>query len=233
MTVTQHPAQHETKYTLPNRSAAAVVSWLQGRCLPDPDHPAGLVSSVYYDSPDLHFLREKINSDFFKTKLRLRWYRDGDDDTIGGPAFLELKRKVGGRRFKHRVAAPIRATTLLETDMQSSMWVDLLALLRDEGVWLPTNLRPFLEICFQRLRFLEPMTRTRVSIDTNICTRRVNPAMLPLVNPFPLAHAVLEIKGSVRELPGTLSPLRAYGCHKESFSKYGRCYQNSARRSSF
>ena len=111
--------------------------------------------------------------------------------------------------------------------------MDMLGLLRDENFWIPTNLLPFMEIGFRRSRFLEPATGTRVSIDTDICPRRVNPSMLPLANPFPLAHAVLEVKGPVRDLPGSLSPLRAFGCRKESFSKYGRCYQKVTRRASF
>jgi len=233
MAATQSDVQHEIKYTLPNHAAPAVVSWLNARCLSDPSYAEGRVSSIYYDSPDLRLLSEKINSDFRKTKVRLRWYVEPASNTIDGPAFLEVKQKIGARRFKHRVPTPVPAATLAEADLQDPILVDLLRLLPEVSLWVPTDLRPLMEISFRRRRFLEPTTGTRISLDTDICPRRVNPAMLPLVNPFPLACAVLEAKGSVHDLPGSLSALRAFGCRKESFSKYGRCYQKVTRRSSF
>jgi len=233
MAVVESNVQHEIKYTLPNQAAPAIENWLRARCQPDPDYPEGTISSIYFDSHDLRLLREKINSDFRKTKVRLRWYLDPATTTIEGPAFLEVKQKIGARRVKHRVPTSIPAQALSEVDLQDPILIDLLSLLRSETFWVPTDLRPFMEIRFRRLRFLEPQTGTRVSIDTDICPRRANPAMLPLVNPFPLTHAVLEVKGPVRELPGSLSALRAYGCRKESFSKYGRCYQKITRQSSF
>jgi hypothetical protein len=233
MVAIQSAVRHEIKYILPNQAAAPVANWLRARCRPDPDHPEGLISSVYYDSHDLRLLREKINSDFAKTKVRLRWYLDPGSGAIEGPAYLEIKQKLGARRFKYRVATTIPAAALAEADLQDPILVELLNSLRTETSWVPTDLLPFMEIGFHRRRFLEPATGTRISIDTNICARRVNPAMLPLANPTPLAHAVVEAKGSGRQLPGSLSALRAFGCHRESLSKYGRCYQKVTRRASF
>ena len=69
---------HEIKLVLPNRAARSLVRWLRSRCWPDPLYPAATVSSIYYDTPDWRLLREKVNSDFLKTKVRLRWYSDID-----------------------------------------------------------------------------------------------------------------------------------------------------------
>lgn len=46
-TTSERRAEHETKFVLPNRFSASIVSWLQSRCVPDPEHPAGIVSSIY------------------------------------------------------------------------------------------------------------------------------------------------------------------------------------------
>jgi hypothetical protein len=105
MVAIQSAVRHEIKYILPNQAAAPVANWLRARCRPDPDHPEGLISSVYYDSHDLRLLREKINSDFAKTKVRLRWYLDSGSGAIEGPAYLE-KRKSSGRAVSNTAWPP-------------------------------------------------------------------------------------------------------------------------------
>ena len=226
-------AEFETKFVLPNLSAPSMANWLRARCLPDPSYPAGLVSSLYYDSRDLRLLREKVNSDYLKTKVRVRWYADPASGTVEGPAFVEVKRKVGSLRVKKRIATHVPAAELAGHDLQSMRLLEVVREVVDESTWIDADLRPLLEIAFLRRRFVEPTTGARISIDTDIHARRVNPSMLPLVNPFPLAHAVLELKGPMRELPPALLPLCAMGCRKESFSKYARCVQKVIRRSFF
>lgn len=69
----QGPA-HEIKLELASGRAGAVAAFLAAYCRPDPEHPGGRVSTIYYDTPELCLLGEKTNSDFLKTKVRLRWY---------------------------------------------------------------------------------------------------------------------------------------------------------------
>ncbi len=229
----QQRAQHELKYTLPNQAARGITDWLRARLLSDPEYPEGWVSSIYYDSHDLRLLREKVNSDFTKSKVRLRWYLAPRHHTDETAAFLEVKRKIGGRRFKHRVATACSGSELSKTPLQDPTLIKLLGLLRTPTSWIPTNLHPFMEIRFHRLRFLEPATGARVSIDTDIRPLRVNPAMLPMSNPFPLFHAVVEAKGPFRQPPGLLSDVLAFGCRRESFSKYERCYRKVTQQGIF
>ena len=67
----------ELKFTIDGRNVTAVRRWLSSICRPDPLFPRGVVNSIYFDTPELHHLREKINSDYLKTKVRLRWYEGG------------------------------------------------------------------------------------------------------------------------------------------------------------
>jgi len=105
--------------------------------------------------------------------------------------------------------------------------------LRAAGHWTDVDVRPFLRIGFVRRRFIEPESGARVSIDHDIRGRSVAPGLLPLQHPAALRHAVVEVKGEHAQLPPRLVPLRAFGCKRESFSKFARCYQKITRQSSF
>ena len=69
-------------------------------------YPESRVQSIYLEAADARSYYEKVNSDFFKTKFRVRWYetKEGrpysDDNQV--PVFLEKKMKVGAKRLKRR-----------------------------------------------------------------------------------------------------------------------------------
>ena len=42
----------------------------------DGAYSSNIVSSLYYDTRDRRGLYEKLNSDFLKLKVRLRWYTE-------------------------------------------------------------------------------------------------------------------------------------------------------------
>ena len=61
------------------------------------------VRSVYFDTDELDFYYEKMDSVRVRKKLRVRTY---DTPDAGHPAFLEIKRKFGRRGFKERFCLP-------------------------------------------------------------------------------------------------------------------------------
>jgi len=225
--------EHEIKLVTPAARADAVSAWLAGRCPADARYPRGLVTSVYYDNRATDMLRAKVNSDFIKHKVRVRWYSDPESGTPRQPAFLEIKRKVGARRFKIRLPLEMATADLAAPTPSPALLRRILARLREEGHWVDTDLQPFLRIAFRRRRFVDPLSGSRISVDSDIRGASVNPGLLAQGHPAPLAHAVIEVKGRHAVLPARLVGLRALGCHAESFSKYARCYQKIARRSSF
>ena len=224
-------AEREFKFALPAPMAPTFAAWLRGRCKPDTTYPRGMVSSIYYDTPSLTLLREKINSDFFKTKVRVRWYGGSDSGTRNAPAHLEIKRRAGGRRFKIRRASAA-AGVVAAYDMSSPELSRLLRPLYEEGVRLPAFLSPVLQVSFHRLRFVDPLSGARVSLDTEISAPRVNLRLLQRYDPRPLRHAVLEIKGSLSQPPTLAAAARRLGARREAFSKYLRCHQRIVRRPS-
>ena len=93
----------------------------------------GCVWTIYYDTPGLESLGEKINSDYLKRKLRLRWYSDLEGRPTG-PTFIEAKMRHGNRRTKVRVRLPHPADELARWDLQDPRLRAFPAFLREQGI---------------------------------------------------------------------------------------------------
>lgn len=229
MTESFSASEHEIKFVLKNSSAHYIIQWLQARCLPDPEFPAGIVSSIYYDTWDWRFLREKINSDYLKTKVRVRWYTDIDTEVPDDESYLEVKYKVGSKREKVRIKTRFSGGWLSRVNLDNNKLLTIPHLLRPRGVLISEQLYPVFQISYTRRRFVEPLSNSRLCLDYDIWAPRVNWQMLPRINAFRLRNAVFELKGRITELPDVLHQLTALGCRKQSFSKYLVCYKKIMR----
>lgn len=98
--------EYETKFVLPNANSYSLIQFLKSCCRKDRSYPEGTVSSIYYDTKDWRYISEKINSDYLKTKVRIRWYSDLDSINQFKCSFVEAKYKVGSLREKVRVKTP-------------------------------------------------------------------------------------------------------------------------------
>ena len=215
----------ELKYAVDARQTGPIRSWLTSVCRRDPIYPTGFVNSLYFDTPDLRHVAEKVNSDYLKTKVRLRWY-----DAPGAPAttsFLEAKFRVGTRREKVREPIPIDARALPTLSVDDPVFRDLRARLRAHGVPVSTPLRPVLIVRYRRDRFVVPAVAARISLDADIRVPKVGSGHVGAANPQPLRTAVIEVKGPRPELPPVLRPLVQLGGRKVSFSKYLACYDHA------
>ncbi len=221
--------EHELKYVFNNTFAPILVNWLKLRCQPDSKFPFGVISSIYYDTKDWKFLGEKINSDYLKTKFRVRWYESLDGREQGENSFVEIKSKIGATRKKIRFKSEFTGKQLSEIDLADPRLLVLQHRAKEQGIKLPPSLYPAFQISYKRFRFVEPKTRCRICIDYDIFAPRANLQMLPCVKPLFLSSGVVEVKGSLTELPDTLRQLTALGCKKEAFSKYSWCFSKLSR----
>ncbi len=220
---------HELKFVINNTHSQQVIGWLKRTCGSDPEFPAGTVSSIYYDTRNWDLLAEKINSDYLKTKVRVRWYADIERRTYFKRSFAEAKFKTGARREKLRVETDYSGNTLAAMDLCSPELLRLPYLLYSENFSFQKPLYPVFQISYKRFRFIEPASRARICFDYDISAPRVNRLMLSCFNPSRLQTAVFEIKGHVTELPYALHMLTDMGLKKASFSKYGACYKKIKR----
>ena len=216
-------ADHEIKLAVPLSAADALRAWMSSVCRPDAAHPPRLVWTVYFDTPRLALLREKIDSDYLKTKVRVRWY--GAIGNRESPVFAEVKQRVGNRRGKTRVALDVTPADLARWPLHEARWPALLAPLRAAMPALPAQLAPVLCLRYMRHRFLDPAVQARLSIDSDIRATAVNTAMIHGHVPVGLDHAVFEYKGRLFDLPPHLRPTVRFGARRQAFSKYLACYQ--------
>jgi hypothetical protein len=201
---------------------------LRASCLQDPAHPRDQVTSVYFDTIGLQHLGEKVNSDYLKTKVRLRWYgevRDADPD-LQVEGFIETKNKVGVRGEKTRQSVTVPARDLL---VASNGCAGIQQVFETAGGGATDGslgrLFPMIAIGFQRDRFVEPISGSRISLDTRIGFTWVNPAFFPPSGPRTHRQGVLEVKNQTGALPETFSGIRHRLNKRDSFSKYEECWQ--------
>jgi hypothetical protein len=216
----------EKKYVLDMAQASLAKALISAHCLADPHFAMATVHSIYYDTLDLQFLSEKIDSTYFKAKIRLRWYGDWSFNPDDGPAFLEAKLKEGGRQRKVRMKMLRTGRELAEMPLGDPALAALPALLVSHGIGINASTRPIFVIAYRRLRFIDPMTGVRIALDQHIhAPRHALSCPGPTGSPF-LPFAVIETKGQLASLPRYLAPLMTMGLRPESFSKYLHCYQS-------
>ncbi len=212
--------ERELKYVVPAGRALLVRSIVSALCRPDTRYPAATVFTIYYDTPDLALLSEKINSDYLKTKVRLRWYSTAVPQGATG-TFLEIKSRVGSLRHKVRVEVPPALAMVRDQPLHHPALLEVLELARPLGVPVPARLMPALLLRYERSRFVEPMSASRISVDTDIEAVRGNPRLVGNAIPERLPLAVVEVKGTGDDLPRPLHQLIRLGARRSSFSKYG------------
>ena len=221
-------AERELKYGLPASRADIARRMLERYCQRDQAFPAAVVWTMYYDTPGLRSLGEKINSDYLKQKIRVRWY-SGLDGQPAGPSFVEAKLRVGNRRTKVRALLPHSAQELATWDLQDPRLLQLPLSLKQQGIDVRDPWRPIVLIRYRRDRFIEPISGSRVSLDADIAAVAVNPGSVSSVDYSPLGSAVVEVKGSADELPLALRGLLHLQAQKCSFSKYLAVYSHMTR----
>ena len=211
--------ERELKFVLPASRADIAARLLRTLCKPDGRYPDADVWTIYYDSPGFDSLEEKLNSDYLKMKIRVRWYAP-PGGPAEGPVFLEAKQRVGNRRDKVRVLLPMTADTLVSRRLDDAVFESLPGRLADKGIMLGGDWQPMLLLRYRRRRFVDPLTGTRLSLDSDIAAVSVNHRHLFTRNLGPLPIAVVECKGLADVLPGHLRPLISLGLRKQSLSKY-------------
>ena len=217
--------EHEIKYLVPASNAAALVAWTSSVCLGDGKYPPATVHTVYYDTPRLVLLGEKIGSDFLKTKVRVRWYADRDG-LPGDALFAEAKFRVGSQRRKVRHRLPVPAAEAAGP-LHDPAWIRARAA-ACRRPHLP-HARTTSGVRYVRHRFLEAAHAGRVTIDEGIGLDRINASRLNGRIPGVFPHVVFEYKGRLPDPPAALLPVTRFGARRGSSSKYLACYQHLTR----
>lgn len=203
-----------------------VLSLLDVRCVPDGQFDAGFVNSIYFDTPGLRHYSEKANGDNLKKKIRLRWYGRPEELDDVATAFLEVKYRIGSARDKVRCECRVPRKLLLEAPFAGNELPEfLLSRGTDVGEALPTELAPVVCISYDRRRYYDVESGSRVAVDWNIQATRFNETFFGLHEPIELQTVVCEFKNENGPIPNWVGALAERGLRYGSFSKYGTCIE--------
>ena len=221
----------ENKFLFPALRTQSVLDWVEHACVPDPDHPANTVSTIYYDTPDLASYREKDAGLYQRSRPRLRWYGSvgGERAPVDGTCYFEVKVRIGARREKRRMPVHIDPSVLSKNPLQAGEVTELPKLLPELSEFRDLPWIPVLVSSYTRCRYIDLADYSRIAVDYDICCLYINDVYFRGMAPVSILTGVLEIKGTHRDLSRSLFPIRGL-MELSSFSKYTRCLASSMMR---
>lgn len=200
------------------------LSILECHCAADDRYAVGVVNSIYFDTPQLASYRETLNGDNVKTKVRLRWYGLPDELTEEVVAFIEVKGRIGSARQKLHCETIAPRELLTEVPLDGWDLPDFLfARAAGLGVALSRDLRPVCVISYNRRRYFDPPTASRIALDWDIRCERFSGDLFPWASPVHLDALVCEFKNAGGEPPHWSAHMMNAGLRVGRFSKYGEC----------
>lgn len=212
----------ERKFFILPKNIGFAYSLLQQFCRPDKDYPESTVHSLYFDTIDLDQYNRSASGDYNKDKVRIRWYDEEsiEDDTI--PAFIELKTRHGfaSSKQRERTVVPvedIQLPRLVKGIISKTVLNNTIA---GFGYFPESPMRPVIKISYNRYRFTEMLTGTRVSLDYNIRSTMIALELGRREHDLRLEGGVVEVKGPSIELPATLRRMKILDTDWSRFSKY-------------
>ncbi|MGH1541014.1 MAG: VTC domain-containing protein [Arenicella sp.] len=215
--------ESELKFTHEVHSSDNLLRSLQRTCNPDGKFQSNIINSIYFDTHDWRLAMEKASSDYLKSKVRLRWYQSNNknDQQTLSKCFLEFKRKIGSKREKTRIEMPFDGTSAI-CEVQKPATQRLLQehIARNAPDLVGFDLSAKILVQYTRHRFIEQMSNTRISLDTNIKASSIDRSFAQDFSKIRLKDAVLEVKGDCEDLPFALRRVNACNLKKAAFSKY-------------
>ena len=216
----------ERKYLIDEVTKKRLLQRTKGALLLD-EYGKSTICSLYLDTPDHRIIRNSIDADAYKEKLRLRSYGTPKDDST---VYLELKKKYQGIVYKRRVSLPLSVAKAYLADGKipdyTQIWREIDYAMRFYG-WP----KPAMLVSYEREAYAwadDPSFRVTFDSaprarDTALQLERGS-AGSPLL---PVGLELMEVK-SAGAMPLAFSQaLNALQIRPTSFSKYGTAYLNS------
>jgi SPX domain protein involved in polyphosphate accumulation len=232
MTVVRRFNRYELKYVLHASQVAPLAADLGHFMAPDEhgDADGGYrVTSLYYDSPDLHFYRAKMDGLRYRRKLRVRIYPGdapvGDDTT----AFVEIKQRTNLTVQKRRLVLPLRDA--LECcagrppPRTGGDRLDEAAASEVQYMVRALRLRPTAVVTYRRRAFVGSRYERGMRLTFDVLLRGRTTALdlaaeARGVSLIPIPMVVMEIKVDDRVPDWTTSLVAKHECRLTRVSKY-------------
>jgi len=164
------------------------------------------VNSIYFEYPTNELLRQSIDGDQYKVKIRFRWYGDPVTPVDGR---LEVKMKAGAKGIKLR--SPIVKFSEIKSDLFRSVRNRL-----PNFDWL----KPKVLVSYSRRYYQSLLQNTRLTLDREISACEVIEGLWGR-NPLPITQdLVCELKEPIENQDQSYYQPITIPLRKIKFSKY-------------
>ena len=211
--------RYEKKYLLSHEQAENLKAFLSNKISLDRHHIGNEpyhIHTYYFDNNDHKIVKMSMESPAYKEKIRLRIY--GNENPM---MFIETKKKFLGQSYKYRKSIDKDiAQNILNLDYKDIM-SDSIDDRRMYDMIVQYNLRPHIELHYDRLAYENAMEGIRVTFDTNLNYKYLNQSKsIKLFEDY----VILEVKCH-RAFPMWISSyLSEQRLHHQSLSKYALSY---------
>lgn len=215
----------EKKYILNTEQYNRLKERLSGFFHAD-EHGSTRIYNIYFDNDSNELINTSIQKPVYKEKLRLRSYKEADDDT---KVFLEIKKKFKGVVYKRRICVRYKdIKTYLQTsslsDIENPHTLQEISYMISHYSIYPKVYISYLRDAF----FSNDDPNLRVTFDHDIKSRYENLCLSESDIDLPLKDDdfyIMEIK-SANSVPLFLSNILAQEkIYPHSFSKYGNIHK--------
>ncbi|MHC4237351.1 MAG: VTC domain-containing protein [Planctomycetota bacterium] len=221
--------RYEMKYRIRETKARAIAQYIQSyisadkyaRKRPGHEYP---ISSLYFDSDNLHLCNETIQGKKNRFKLRIRCY----DDNPESFCFFEIKRRVNNIIIKDRARIP---KTQIEDALQGrnpsiSLYKKDVKILDQFRFYTRTLCaRPVVMVRYQRQAYEgDSSNRVRITFDRQLNFKAVDTPWVSIIGSgwcdVPMDFVILEIKFTERYPYWLTDMVKIFDLKQTAMSKY-------------
>jgi hypothetical protein len=223
----------ERKFFVPPAKIPLARCLLSHICLRDSKYPQGIINSLYFDTSDLDHFQKSDDGNYEREKIRIRWYDSPSGWEDMEPVYLELKAKRGfaSRKQRRKILVPAERLKRIRADNTIVNGNIISGTLAEFGHCSDKKLLPVVLITYERFRFTDILTGTRVSFDWRISSSLKAPFLGHGHACLMLEGGIIEIKGPSMEIPKSLHSLSILGIDWTRFSKYAGCLESQMEKS--
>ena len=181
-------------------------------------HQKRRINSIYFETPDLKDLKDTIDGEKNRSKLRLRWY--GNTFNNFAECVLENKIKVNNKNYKIRHnLGKIEFKNIISTHQISKILKNLKKI--DDKFKIQYKIRnPNLLISYERRYFM--YKNIRITLDINLKSKDFYKKKKILENEFffKQKYSIVEMKFQDEDYKDILSITKYFKSRVSKFSKY-------------
>ena len=218
--------RHELKYILTKEQKERIMNAIQPYMSLD-QYGRTTIQNIYFDTDNYRLIRRSIEKPDYKEKLRVRSYRNKNEEN---KVFVEIKKKYKKVVYKRRLSMSEDAAMQWLTG-QSTCEIDTqIAKEIDYFLQYYETLKPVLFLSYEReAYYCDAGGDFRVTFDENVLCRQEGLTFQADMGGIPVLEedkVLMEIKCSGGMPMWMAEILSREKIYKRSFSKYGTAYQN-------